>query len=139
MKNLFKNMTLFGWIGLGGGVAGLIATIIYTAYSAAVALFAPEVFVMLLLGVAGSAFAAVTEFKFAPLVPVLFYSLAFGLYISDRVLMFEEMYNHIYGMNERGAILGLVIVIFVLMFVSIVATIVSAFFDKTKTVVAEAN
>lgn len=139
MKNLFKNMTLFGWIGLGGGVVGLIATIIYTAYSAAVSLFAPEVFVMLLLGVAGSVFAAVTDFKFAPFVPVLFYSLAFGLYLSDRVLMFEEMYNHIYGMNERGAILGLVIVILVLNFVSIVATIVSAFFDKTKKVVAEAN
>ena len=137
MKNLFKNLSVFGWIGLGGGALGLVNTIIYTAYSAAVSLFAPEVFVMLLLGVAGSVFAFVTNFKFAPLIPVLFYSLAFGLYLSDRILMFEEMINQSYGMNERGAILSVVIVIFVFLFASIVATIVSAFFEKTRPVLSE--
>lgn len=92
----------------------------------------PIVFVMLLLGVAGSVFAAFSDLKFAPILPVLFYSLAFGFYVSDRIIMFEEMINKIYGMNERGAILPIVIVIFVLCLVSIVAGIIASFNDRKK-------
>ncbi|MBO4989758.1 MAG: hypothetical protein J6D37_05450 [Clostridia bacterium] len=132
MKEYFKNMTLAGRLGVIGGIVGIVNAILYAAYSIAVGLFAPIVFVMLLLGIAGSIFAAFSDLKFAPILPVLFYSLAFGLYISDRIIMFEEMINKIYGMNERGAILPIVIVIFVLCFVSIVTSIIASFNDRKK-------
>ena len=61
MKEYFKNMTLAGRLGVIGGIVGIVNAILYAAYSIAVGLFAPIVFVMLLLGIAGSIFAAFSQ------------------------------------------------------------------------------
>lgn len=132
MKDLFKNKTFGFYIGLLGGIVGVVAAIYYVIYSTSVGHFNLEVFATLALGVLGSVVAVLTKSKFAPLLPVLFFSLAFGLYINDRVLMFEEMINGIYGMNERGAILSEVIKIFVLNFISIFASIIATFSSREK-------
>ena len=76
----------------------------------------------------------IVDMKFLTLVPVLFFSLALGFHICDRVYMFQEMINHIYGMNEKGAILWLVILLFVLNAISAVAAIIAAFSDRNKAV-----
>lgn len=129
---MFKNKTLSFYIGLAGGAVGLLTTIGYLVYTLSVSLFAPEVFVLLLLGTLSELLVIFTDWKFAPLLPVLFFSLALGFHICDRALMFEEMYNHIYGMQERGAILGVVIVLLVANLVSVVASIIASFSPKSK-------
>lgn len=46
--------------------------------------------------------------------------------------MFEEMINKIYGMNERGAILEVVLAILVLQFVSILLCMIACFTSDRK-------
>lgn len=132
MKELLGKMTVAARLGIVGGVVGVINAILYTVYAVAVGHFAPIVLCMMLFGIAGSIFAIFSDFKFAPIVPTVFYSLAFGFYISDRIIMFEEMINKIYGMDERGAILPVVITIFALLFISIITSIVASYNEKMK-------
>ncbi len=133
MKEFLKNKSTGFCVGLVGGVLGLITLILYTVYSVSVGHFAVEVFAMLLLGVCSSAFAAAVKFEWAPLLPVLFFSLAFGLYINDRVIMFEEMINRIYPMNAApGAILPVVIAILVLNLVSAIMCVFASFTSREK-------
>ena len=129
---MLKNKTVGFYLGLAGGIIGLITAIAYIIYSTSVNLFAPEVFILLLLGVLSELLVLFTDWKWAPLLPVLFFSLALGFHICDRALMFEEMYNHIYGMNERGAILEVVIALLVTNFVSVLTCIIASFSSKKK-------
>lgn len=129
---MFKNKTIGFYVGLGGGAVGLITTIIYLVYTLVVGLFAPEVFVFLLLGTAACVLSLFFDWKFLPLVAAVFFSLAFGLHIHDRITMFQEMINRIYGMNERGAILGVVILLLVFNVISIAATIFASFCERDK-------
>lgn len=129
---MFKNKTIGFYVGLGGGAVGFVTTVIYLIYTLTVGLFAPQVFVMLLLGTAVCVLSLFFEWKFLPLVAVLFFSLAFGFHILDRITMFQEMLNHIYGMNERGAILGVVVLLLVFNFLSIAACTVASFCERDK-------
>lgn len=145
----FKNKPLSFYLCLGTFVIGLVTTIIYMAYSLSVYgkinggadtgnHFNALIFVMLLLGTLTCGLGvAKPGWKFAPVIPSLFFSAAFGYYINDRLIMFEEIVNQIYGMMESGAIFGMVILIFVLTLVCILALIVACFtgekrFDKTE-------
>ncbi len=132
MRLQFTNRGTGFYANLAAGAIGLICTLLYLIYSLSVGHFAAVVFVMLLLGTIAAAVAMVFDWKFLAIFPVLFYSLAFGLYVNDRVVMFEEMINNITGMTERGAILPIVIIVFVLCLLSIVGGIVAAFTDKDK-------
>ena len=49
-----------------------------------------------------------------------------------RSTMFQEMINKIYGMNERGAILEMVILLLVLNVISIAANIFASFCERDK-------
>ena len=145
----FKNKPLSFYLCLGTFVIGLVTTIIYMAYSLSVYgkinggadmgnHFNALIFVMLLLGTLTCGLGvAKPGWKFAPVIPSLFFSAAFGYYINDRLIMFEEIVNQIYGMMESGAIFGMVILIFVFTLVCILALIVACFtgekrFDKTE-------
>ena len=147
--NFFKNKSLSFYLCLGACVIGLVTTIIYAAYSLSVYgkinggadmgnHFNALIFVMLLLGTLTCGLGIVKpRWKFAPVIPCLFFSAAFGYYINDRLIMFEEIVNQIYGMMESGAIFGMVILVFVLTLVCILALIVACFtgekrFDKTE-------
>ena len=132
MINLFKNKSIGFFVGLGGGVVGLITTIIYLAYTLTVGLFAPEVFVLLLLATLSTIPGVFLDWKFLPLIPVILFSLALGFHLCDRVTMFQEMINKIYGMNEKGAILGVVILLLVLNLVSVAASLVAAFTSRER-------
>ena len=46
--------------------------------------------------------------------------------------MFEEMINQIYGMNERGAILWVVLVLLALNLVSAIASIIASFSSRER-------
>ena len=132
MKKLLASHNVGYKIGLLGGAIGLITAIVYTVYSTSVGHFDPVVLGLMVLGVCGSAFAALSDKKSAPLVPDILFSLSFGMYINDRVIMFEEMINKIYGMNERGAILEVVLAILVLQFVSILLCMIACFTSDRK-------
>ena len=132
MKKLLASHNVGHKIGLLGGAIGLITAIVYTVYSTSVGHFDPVVLGLMVLGVCGSAFAALSDKKSAPLVPAILFSLSFGMYINDRVIMFEEMINKIYGMNERGAILEVVLAILVLQFVSILLCMIACFTSDRK-------
>lgn len=132
MKELFKNRGIGFYAGTVCGGLGLITTVLYLIYSLSVGHFNALVFVTLLLGVGASAAVLFLDWHFLPLVPALFFSLAFGLYVNDRVIMFEEMINKIYGMSESGAILGVVILILALNLICVIASIVASFGARNK-------
>ena len=142
--NFFKNKSLSFYLCLGACVIGLVTTIIYAAYSLSVYgkinggadmgnHFNALIFVMLLLGTLTCGLGiAKPGWKFAPVIPSLFFSAAFGYYINDRLIMFEEIVNQIYGMMESGGIFGRVILIFALTLVCVLAMIVACFTGEKK-------
>lgn len=132
MKDLLKNKTIGFYVGMAGGCLGAVTTITYLIYSLSVRHFNALVFVMLLCGVIGTVLVLLKDFDFLPLVPALFFSLAFGFYVNDRVIMFEEMINGIYGMSESGAILGVVVLLLILAFICVVASVIAAFTKREK-------
>lgn len=141
--NFFKNKPLSFYLCLGACVIGLINTITYAAYSLSIVdkfggnHFDAVVFSMLLLGTLSCALPIIKpEWQFGLLAPAIFFSAAFGYYVNDRLIMFEEMINRIYGMMESGAVLGMVILIFVLNMVSFLAVAVAAFTDSDKNLFA---
>ena len=130
MKKLLKGKGLAGYAACAAAAVGVLALLVYLVYNLAIGKFTIDVFLATLAGIAFAVVAMVTNFKFAPVLSVLGFSLAIGLYFNDRVIMFEEMINHITGMTERGNIFGVVVLIFVLLFVAAIAGIVASFADK---------
>ena len=114
-------------------VAGVLALIVYLIYNIAISKVTVDVLIMLLIGIAASAVALLYKNKIssiATVVSVLGFALAFGLYLNDRIIMFEEMINNITGMTDRNNVFAVVVVIFVLLLASTVAGIVASFNDK---------
>ncbi|MBR4208915.1 MAG: hypothetical protein IKQ96_01700 [Lachnospiraceae bacterium] len=107
--------------------AGVLALLVYVIYNLAIGKFTMDVFLMILAGVVFAFVALKSDFKFAPVLAVLGYSLAIGFYLNNRIIMFEEMINHIEGMNERGNIFAVVVIIFVLLFVGAITGIGASF------------
>ena len=107
--------------------AGVLALLVYVIYNLAIGKFTMDVFLMILAGVVFAFIALKSNFKFAPVLAVLGYSLAIGFYLNNRIIMFEEMINHIEGMNERGNIFAVVVVIFVLLFIGAITGIAASF------------
>lgn len=125
--SFFKGKPLGFYCGIGAGVLGIANAVLYIAYSNSVGHFSPLIFVLLLLAGISCAGMVFTRFKFMPLIPAALFSAAFGFYLNDRLVMFEEMINKIYGMTESGAILWIVLLIFALVLISFVAVTVAAF------------
>lgn len=95
--------------------------------------FNAAIFVLLLLGTLACLIGIIKPgWKFAPLIPSLLFSAAFGYYINDRLIMIEEIINRIYGMMESGGNFGMVILVFVLDLVCVAALIVASFTDGGK-------
>jgi hypothetical protein len=107
--------------------AGVLALLVYVIYNLAIGKFTMDVFLMILAGVVFAFVALKSDFKFAPVLAVLGYSLAIGFYLNNRIIMFEEMINHIEGMNERGNIFAVVVIIFVLLFIGAITGIGASF------------
>ena len=127
MKELFRNRTVGDYVGLAAAALGFVTAFVYLIYSVSVNLFAPAVFILMLLGALGGGAAFAINFKLLPLVPVIFYSFSFAVYVSERMLMFAHMATNIYGMSEVGAILQLVVLILVLQFISIAGACFACF------------
>ena len=127
IKEAFKDRTIGFYMGVAAGAIAFITAIIYLIYSLSVGLFVAWIFVFLLAGALSTAVVIFARLEFAPLIPVLFYSLAFGFYLFDRMEMFAYMATGIYGMGESGAILGVVLLILGLTFVSIGLSCFSCF------------
>ena len=125
-----KGKGLFAYASFVAAAAGILALLIFLVYNLAIGKFTLDVFLMTLAGIVFAVVALTTDFKFAPVLSVIGYALAIGFYFNDRVIMFEEMINHITGMTERGNIFGVVVLIFVLLFIAAIAGIVSSFADK---------
>lgn len=106
---------------------GLLTTLAYLIYNLILGSFAIEIFLMLILGTASAALSLFKNYKFLPIAMTLFFALAFGLYLNNRVIMFEEIINHITGMTERGQILGVVVAILVANLLAAIASVVASF------------
>ena len=136
----FKNKSIAFYLCLGAGVLGLVNAVIYAVYSLNVVgktgnHFDGLVFAMLLLGALTCALPVFKpEWKFSTLIPAAFFSASFGYYINDRLIMFEEMINRIYGMMESGAVLGMVILVFVLNFISFLSVAAASFIGDGKVI-----
>lgn len=69
--------------------------------------FAAGVIVFLALGIAAQVFAAFTDLKFVPLLPVLFFSIAFGLVAYCGAPIIADFYNEVNFMDgDYGAVVA---------------------------------
>ena len=68
--------------------AGVLALLVYVIYNLAIGKFTMDVFLMILAGVVFAFVALKSDFKFAPVLAVLGYSLAIGFYLNNRIIMF---------------------------------------------------
>ena len=107
--------------------SGALALVVYLIYNLAIGKFTVDVFAAIVFGLLFAVLALLTKFRFAPVLSVLGYGMAIGLYLNNRIIMFEEMINHIVGMTERGDIFPVVIVIFALLLIGAVAGIAVSF------------
>lgn len=130
MKKYMKGSGLGLYAEMVAAAAAVLALVVYLIYNGAIGKITTDVLATIVVGVVASCFALTTNFKFAPVISVLATSAAIGLYFNDRVIMFEELINHITGMTERDYILPVIILIFVLLFVSTLASVVASFCDK---------
>ena len=110
--------------------AGTLALVVYVIYNLAISKFTIDVFACIAVGLLFAVVTLLTKFRFAPVLATLGYGLAIGLYLNNRIIMFEEMINHIVGMTERGDIFPVVIAIFALLLVAAVSSVIVSFSDK---------
>lgn len=110
--------------------AGALALVVYLIYNLMIGKFTADVFAMIVVGLVFAVVTLLTEFKFAPVLSVLGFGLAFGLYVNNRIIMFEEMINHIVGMTERGDVFPVVVIILVLLLLAAISGIVVSFSEK---------
>ena len=108
---------------------------IYLIYSTSVHHFSPLVFAALVAAAISCLLIMFTRLKLATLISAALFATAFGLYVNDRLIMFEEMINKIYGMTEQGAILWVVLMVFGLMLVGFAAVTYAAFRDDLSTAI----
>ena len=136
--NFFKDKSIAFYLCFGAGALGLVNAVIYAVYSLNVVgktgnHFDGLIFALLLLGALTCALPVVKpEWKFSLLIPAVFFSASFGYYVNDRLIMFEEMINRIYGMMESGAVLGMVILVFALNLISFLSVAIASFMDDGK-------
>lgn len=112
--------------------ACLIATVtatIYSVYALGNKTFVPAVVIMLFLGIVSSAIGIFKDVPFVPLASCVFWSLAAGLFISNRLMMFGDYINGLPGLSGAGNILELVIVLIILM-ISCVALEITVCFKR---------
>lgn len=126
LKNL-KGKGLGHIAALIAAYAGCLALLVYLVYNLIIGKFTFDVFAAILVGLIFAVMTVLTKFKFAPVLAVLGYSLGIGLYLNNRIVMFEEMINHITGMTERDNVFAVVILIFVLLLVGAVAGVIASF------------
>ena len=130
MKKLLDGKGAGGVAALVSACAGILALVVYLIYNLVIGKFTADVFVLIVLGVIFALVTLTTEFKFAPVLSVLGFGLAFGLYVNNRIIMFEELINNIVGMTERGDSIPVVVIILALLLVAAVCGIVVSFSEK---------
>ena len=130
MKKLLDGKGLGGVAALVSACAGDLALVVYLIYNLMIGKFTADVFAMIVVGLVFAVVTLLTEFKFAPVLSVLGFGLAFGLYVNNRIIMFEEMINHIVGMTERGDVFPVVVIILVLLLLAAISGIVVSFSEK---------
>ena len=126
MMKMQKNQPIGFPCGSIALLVGVVNAAIYLIYSTSVHHFSPLVFAALVAAAISCLLIMFTRLKFAT---------AFGLYVNDRLIMFEEMINKIYGMTEQGAILWVVLMVFGLMLVGFAAVTYAAFRDDLSTAI----
>ena len=130
MKKLLDGKGLGGVAALVSACACALALVVYLIYNLMIGKFTADVFAMIVVGLVFAVVTLLTEFKFAPVLSVLGFGLAFGLYVNNRIIMFEEMINHIVGMTERGDVFPVVVIILVLLLLAAISGIVVSFSEK---------
>lgn len=108
-------------------VLALVLAVMYIAYSTSNDTFVPAVFVLLLIGVAGSIASMFFETPMLPLVPCACWSLAFAFFLTDRLMMFGDYLNGLPGLSGGGNIIELVFVILIGIALCVIMEIVSCF------------
>ena len=126
MMKMQKNQPIGFPCGSIALLVGVVNAAIYLIYSTSVHHFSPLVFAALVAAAISCLLIMFTRLKLAT---------PFGLYVNDRLIMFEEMINKIYGMTEQGAILWVVLMVFGLMIVGFAAVTYAAFRDDLSTAI----
>ena len=146
MMKMQKNQPIGFPCGSIALLVGVVNAAIYLIYSTSVHHFSPLVFAALVAAAISCLPACgnrtslkrlimFTRLKLATLISAALFATAFGLYVNDRLIMFEEMINKIYGMTEQGAILWVVLMVFGLMLVGFAAVTYAAFRDDLSTAI----
>ena len=123
----YKNRDLNFYVNAVSCALALITAIVYSIYSPTNKTFLLPVTLFLLLGVVASAVLIFKDIFMLPLVPTLFWSLAFSFFLQDRLMMFGDYANGLPGLSGGGNIIELVIAIMVAMVLCIAAQIFTCF------------
>lgn len=120
------------WLNVAACALALVLCIIYAVYSVGNKTFVPSVLVMLIVGIACGAASIFVEFPLLPLAPCAFWSLAFGLFFQNRLMMFGDYINGLPGLSGGGNIIELVFTILIGIALCIAAEIAVCFMNPKK-------
>ncbi len=141
IKELFRNKSLGFYIGLGTASIALLANIAfiigglilyYTSETDAHVWersFSPVTITLIFLGVFAQILALFKDYKFLPLLPVIFYSIAFGQHFYYASFAFANVLTGIDFFRDN---LAFATIFFFLFLISGLGSVVSSFMRQTK-------
>lgn len=95
MKKALENRNFGFWLGLAAALIALVGSVLYIALDGSDKTFSLIGFILALVGVAFTALGVFTRVKFAPLLPTLLYSAAFGFVLRVAVPSLSDVWNKV--------------------------------------------
>lgn len=129
MKELFRNKTIWFYIGLGGSALALVTLIYYMIQSLADDAFMVSVLLLLIAGIACEILLLFKDFKFLPLLTASSYGVALAIIFSAALPTYSDLAN---GVNFIGGNAAAYTAYLILIGISAICAIVSNFNNQLK-------
>lgn len=137
IKKAFKDRTIGFYIGLGAAAVAFITGIVFIIIRAVDAdeafflksndAFLFTTIILLIVGALSQGLVVFTDFKFAPMIPVVFYSLALGSYAYCAMFQLADLFT---GISFFGGSVGFAITFLVIFALCGIAAIYACFTDQ---------
>ncbi len=115
------------YVNLAACVLSLVTAVTYAVYAPTNKTLLVEVVVLMLAGTASSAVLVLKDIFLLPVVPAACWSMAFAIFLQDRLMMFGDYANGLPGLSGGGNIIELVIALMVMMVACVAAEIFTCF------------
>lgn len=143
IKNYFMDKSVFYFLLVGSGLLALISSIVFYVLDVTTIkgniTFTDDslmTFIFMLIGVAGCIFAALTKFKFAPLIPVIFFALGFSQNVVMACFPAADILKGVpfftSNMDIANSTFRIFLIFGILFFISLVLSIIYCFASREK-------